>query len=153
MSKLLDGLKMAGDKIPDNRRDGYNKKYRLRDGIMSAFAVFFFQHPSLLHFQRAMKERRKRSNLETLFGVAKIPSDNQIRTFLDDIEPDVLSEVFAQALQIADEDGALHPYRVLDGGVLIALDGLWHYSSRKIHCEGCLHRSHDGETTYYTPLS
>ncbi|MDR1637956.1 MAG: hypothetical protein LBR93_11540, partial [Treponema sp.] len=53
----------------------------------SAFAVFFFLHPSLLDFQRAMKERRKRNNLETLFGVTAIPSDNQIRTLPDGIEP------------------------------------------------------------------
>jgi hypothetical protein len=35
---------------------------------MCAFAVFFFLYPSLLHFQRAMKAKRRRSNMETLFG-------------------------------------------------------------------------------------
>jgi hypothetical protein len=150
LGKLLDSLEAAGEQIPEVRRAGGNLKYRLLDGIKSAFAVFFFLHPSLLDFQRAMKERRKRSNLETLLGVMEIPSDNQIRTLLDGIEPSVLGGVFERNLLRAEEAGLLEGYRVLDGGMLLALDGLWHYSSRKIHCERCLHAtSKSGETTYY----
>jgi hypothetical protein len=40
---------------------------------MCAFAVFFFLYPSMLHFQRAMKAKRRRNNPETLFGVSGIP--------------------------------------------------------------------------------
>jgi hypothetical protein len=121
----------------------------LLDGIKSAFAVFFFQHPSLLDFQRAIKERKKRNNVETLFGVKEIPSDNQIRTLLDGIKPESLGEVFERTLRIADEGGTIKPYRVLDGGVLLALDGLWYYSSQEVCCEHCLHRRHGEEITYY----
>jgi hypothetical protein len=148
-SRLLDSLEMVGEQIPDRRRAGGNLKYRLLDGIKCAFAVFFFLHPSLLDFQRAMKERRKRDNLETLFRVGEIPSDNQIRTLLDGVEPSVMGSVFERNLRIAEEAGLLEGYRVLDGGVLLALDGLWYYSSREIHCEHCLHKTNgEGETTY-----
>ena len=146
---MLGSLEAAGEQIPDGRRAGGNRKYRLLDGIKSAFAVFFFLHPSLLDFQRAMQERRKRNNLETLFGVMEIPSDNQIRTLLDGIEPSALGEVFESALRIAEEAGILEQYRVLDGGVLLALDGLWYYASKEIHCGQCLHTTgKNGETTY-----
>ena len=148
-SKLLGSLQAAGDKLPDKRHIGRNLKYRLLDGIMSAFAVFFFQHPSLLDFQRAMKEKRKRSNAETLFGAMRIPSDNQIRTLLDGICPSSLAEVFERNLRIADAADAIKPYRILDGGVLLALDGLWYYSSQEIRCEHCLHKTQEGVTTYY----
>jgi hypothetical protein len=121
----------------------------LLDAIKSAFAVFFFLHPSLLDFQKAMKKRKKRNNVETLFGAFKIPSDNQIRTLLDGIAPESLGEAFQGTLRTAEEAGAIKPYRVLDGGVLLALDGLWYYSSQEIHCEHCLSRSHGEETTYY----
>ena len=87
-NKLLNSLEAVGDTIPDWRQSRGNLKYRLIDGIKSAFAVFFFQHPSLLDFQRAVKERKKRNNVETLFGATKIPSDNQIRTLLGDIGPE-----------------------------------------------------------------
>src|SRR4029453_13535467 len=45
--------------------------------LMSAFARLFFQHPSLLEYQRRMKERTGQSNLERVFGVKAIPSDTQ----------------------------------------------------------------------------
>ena len=149
-SRLLGNLEAVGEHIPDGRRAGGNLKYRMLDGIKSAFAVFFFLHPSLLDFQRTMQERRKRNNLETLFGVREAPSDNQIRTLLDGIEPSLLGEVFERDLRIAEEAGILEQYRVLDGGVLLAMDGLWYYASKEIHCEHCLHAtSKNGETTYY----
>jgi hypothetical protein len=149
-SKLLGSLEAVGEHIPDLRRAGGNLKYRLLDAIKSAFAVFFFLHPSLLDFQRAMKERRKRNNVETLFGAGEIPSDNQIRTLLDGIEPLAMGEVFERNLRIADGAGIIEGYRVLDGGVLLALDGLWYYSSKEVRCEHCLHATDPkGGTTYY----
>jgi hypothetical protein len=147
--KLLCNLKAVSGKIPDGRRSGGNLTYQLLDAVISAFVVFFFQHPSLLDFQKSMKRRRKRNNVETLFGEVAIPSDNQIRTLLDGIEPGSLSDVFNNSVRIADTAGAIAPYRVLDGGVLLALDGLWYYSSEEIHCKHCLHRSHEGTTMYY----
>ena len=70
-NKLLSSLEAVGDTILDQRQSGGNLKYRLLDGIKSAFAVFFFLHPSILDFQRAMKKRKKRNNVETLFGVTE----------------------------------------------------------------------------------
>jgi hypothetical protein len=78
-----------------------------------------------------MKERRKRDNLETLFGAGQIPGENQIRTLLDGIDPPVMGGVFERNLRMADEAGIIGQYRVLDRGVLLALDGLWRYSSRE----------------------
>ena len=148
-AKMLRSLDAVVGAIPDQRRSGGNLTYRLLDAVKSAFVVFFFLHPSLLDFQRTMKKRKKRNNVETLFGAFDIPSDNQIRTLLDGIEPGSLREVFSRNLRIADEAGAIKPYRVLDGGVLMALDGLWYYSSQEIQCEHCLHKTRAGETTYY----
>jgi hypothetical protein len=49
---------------------------------MSAFAVFYFQHPSMLNFQKAMEEKEKRNNLKSLFGVENIPETDQVRKIL-----------------------------------------------------------------------
>jgi len=49
----------------------------------------------------------------------------------------------------AEERGALDSYRVLDEGVLIALDGVWYHSSEKISCKRCLHVTKGDRTTYY----
>jgi hypothetical protein len=69
--KLID-LDEAGEGVPDRRNREHNFKIEYRDAIKSTEAVFFFQHPSLLSFQRAMQERKKRNNAETLFGVKEI---------------------------------------------------------------------------------
>jgi hypothetical protein len=105
-------------------------RYAVADFMKCAFAVFFFQHQSLLDFQRRMKERVSRNNLETVFGVSEIPTDTKIRTVMDQIEPGQLGPVFHTTLKTADEAHLLEGYRVLDGGVLIALDGVW-YMGRK----------------------
>jgi hypothetical protein len=143
-------LEAVGEKIPDLRRAGGNRKYRLLDGLKCAFAVFFFMHPSLLDFQRAMQGRRKRNNVETLFGVTGIPRGNQIRKPLDGVYPKVMGEAFGNNLLAAEEAGALDGYRVLEGGVLLALDGVRYHSSKEISCKHCLHMTDkNGETNYY----
>ena len=147
--KLLHSLEKKGDTLPDSRNTEHNFWYSIRDALTCAFGVFFFQHPSMLDYQRQMQKKRRRTNMKTIFGVHKIPSDTQIRTLIDRIAPDTFGGIFNEILQRADEYKVLDSYRVLDGGVLIALDGVWYHSSQKIHCKRCLHKSKDGITTYY----
>jgi len=142
-------LARKGDSLPDGRRSGHNLSYRLSDALICAFCIFFFQHPSALAFQRQMQEKRRRNNIASIFGVEEIPSDTQIKTLLDRIEPDAFGGVFDDSLRAAEERGALDSYRVLDDGVLIALDGVWYHSSEKISCKRCLHVTKGDRTTYY----
>ena len=147
--KVLNSLEQQGDTLPDSRNTAHNFWYSIREALTCAFGVFFFQHPSLLDYQWQMQKQRKRSNMESIFGVRKIPSDTQIRTLLDRIAPDTFGGLFNETLQRADAYKVVDRYRVLDGGVLIALDGVWYHSSQKIHCKRCLHKSKDGVTMYY----
>ena len=146
---MLNNLEEAGGGISDTRREGFDLKYQLSDALKCAMSVFFFQHPSMLDFQVRMKQKWKRSNLETMMKVKEIPSNVQITTLLDGISPDSVSGVFNRNLQEVDAWGCLQDFRCLDGGVLLALDGLWYFSSEQIHCEHCLHKTKDGVTTYY----
>ena len=68
--------------LPDRRR-GKNRQYTMADIGVAAFSVFFMQSPSLLAHQRQLEEGHGRSNCASLFGIAKIPSDNHIRDMLD----------------------------------------------------------------------
>ncbi len=70
--------------------------YTLPDTLMSGFALLFFQHPSLLQFQRAMEKKRQRCNSQTIFGVHAIPSDTQLREILDGVAPESLRKVLPQ---------------------------------------------------------
>jgi hypothetical protein len=87
--------------------------------------------------------------METLFKVKAIPCDNEIRSLLDGVEPDSFREVFSKDLALAAREEVVDRYRVLDGGVLLALDGTWYFASQKVHCTHCLHKRKNGETTYY----
>jgi hypothetical protein len=71
-----------------------------------------------------MKAKRRRNNMETLFGVSEIPCDNRIRELTGSIEPGALSGVFTDNLRTVAvaEAGILKEYRVLDGGVLSATE-------------------------------
>jgi len=150
----LGALAEAAGQLPDKREKSNALKYEMRDIVMSAFAVFYFQHPSLLNFQEAMKEKRKRSNLETLFGVTRIPKADQVRNILDEVEPAGLHFAFDKALEVTRESGILESYRVLNGTIPVAMDGVWYFSSNEIHCDHCLtmeQKTKEGgaETLYY----
>jgi len=150
LDTLLGSLRDCLDGFPDKRR-GINTTYLMGDIGMAAFSVFFMQSPSFLAHQRQFEAGHGRSNATSLFGLARIPSDNHIRDMLDPAAPALLHPVFAAALdQIRQIDGGLDLFRRLDGHVLIALDGTEYHGSRKIHCPYCSTRLRGkGETEYY----
>jgi hypothetical protein len=154
LTRLIGSLDKAAGKLPDKRKPSNATKFRLADALKTALAVFYLLHPSLLSFQKAMRQKHKRDNLETLFGVKEIPSSDQIKNILDDIEPSGLEEVFDYGLKEAKRHGVYGQYRVLDGEMPVACDGTGYFSSQDIGCPHCLtmtHEKKDGtkETTNY----
>ena len=77
-------------------RAAEQRRYSLRDPCMSGFAMRFFHHPRLLQFHRAMEKKRRRCNLQTIFGVQEIPSDTQMRDSLDGGEGEAVRGVLPQ---------------------------------------------------------
>jgi len=63
-------------------------------------------------------------NAQSLFGVHKIPSDNQIRTIVDPIGLVNLFAVFKQIYFVLKNKGYLKQYEVLNGQLLIPLSRL-----------------------------
>jgi hypothetical protein len=121
--------------------------YSLHDTLMSGFALMFFQHASLLEFQRKMQHRRGRCNLETLFGVHEVPSDTQMREILDRIPPEwlrpLLPALFAKVRRAgwATEFKSTVPSGYQQGDYYSAmLDGSDYFHSTNIQCSGCLQR-------------
>jgi len=119
--------------------------YSLHDTLMSGFALLFFQHPSLLRFQRAMKQKRRRCNLETIFGVHEVPSDTQMREILDGVDPEVLRAVLPQWWEKVRRAGwggrfttTLPTGQQQGTYYTVALDGSEHFHSTKIQCPHCL---------------
>jgi len=97
-------------KIPDSRAIE-RVKYSLHDTLMSAFAMMFFQHPSLLQFQERMKQKRGRRNLETIIAVKEAPSDTRMREILDQVEPESLRRQLPELFEDVRRAGWANQYK------------------------------------------
>jgi hypothetical protein len=113
------------------RREGFNLTYTFADAIKSAFGIFLFQHLSMLGYQESLERGNQRKNAENILNVKEIPCNNQITRLVDEVEPEGFDENFKRGIEQADRYGVLDQYRVLDGGVLIAVDGVWFQSSER----------------------
>ena len=142
-------LKEIADDFPD-KRTGKNMQYQMSDFVMSAFSVFFMQSASFLEGQRRLHEMTGNDNLESLFGVKKLPEDTQIRKQLDNIPPEELFPIWKDMYQLLYRKKLLNLFTGYNGNYLIAIDGTEYFSSTKIHCAHCNTKtSRDGEIRYF----
>jgi hypothetical protein len=134
LEELLSELKEVCAGLEDKRR-GAGYLYTMAD--LAAFSVFFMQSPSFLGHQRALAAGHGRSNCQTLFGMAAIPSDNHIRQMLDGNAPGAFDGLFMKALETVAAADGFSAFQRLGDRLLIALDGTEPYCSRKIGCPQC----------------
>src|SRR5258708_6316064 len=108
------------------------------------------QSESFLSYQRSLEEGRKTSNCHTLFGMAKIPTDNHIRSMLDPVHPSHLQSSFDQVIATLRARGGMKEFERLGGRALIALDGTEYFCSQKLGCPQCQTRKRsNGKTEFY----
>ena len=138
------------EQLPDHRKPGPNTRYSIKDAALSAFSVFHMQSPSFLDHQKHLQRTKGRNNARTQLGIETIPCDNQTRNLLDPFRPTYLDGAYLEVFEGLEERGLLSTFRVLDGQLLVALDGTQYYSSNNIHCQNCLSRqTSNGQTNYY----
>jgi hypothetical protein len=143
--------------VEDDARAADQLSYSLPDTLMSGFAVMFFQHPSLLQFQRAMEKKRQRCNLQTLFGVHEVPSDTQMREILDEVKPETLRGVLPQLWEKVRRAGWGGRFTTtLPSGehqgtyYTVALDGSEYFRSTTIQCPHCLRQTDPQGRVHYS---
>lgn len=148
-ANLLKALHEAITEIDDPRQSSNATKYKVKDAVLGAFSVFVMQCESFLEHQRQMQTRKGRDNAQSIFGLDKIPTNNQIRNILDGIKASSLFVVFWWVYKTLKVGGFLEAYRRL-GNLLIVLDGTEYFSSKQISCEHCSSRSHkNGNVTNF----
>jgi len=137
--------------LPDQRKPSPNTKYALSDAVNSAMSIFFMQSQSFLAHHQAMSgKKRGKQNLQTLFEVENVPSDNQIRNLLDPLPPTEFAPQFEWIWQELSRLGGLEMYKTSLNTRLIALDGMVYHSSTEISCACCSTRQdRSGKTHYY----
>ena len=144
-SNLYKVVREGMGKIKDWR--GEQAGIKLRDALLSGFALFSLKDPSLLSFD---ERREKPENLRSIYGIEQIPSDTQMRTILDEVEPEQLRQVYKAMFEELEQGKVLEGYKYLGGHYLLSIDGSGYFSSKTIHCENCLEKHlRNGETIYH----
>jgi hypothetical protein len=155
LEAMIDLLSESFAGLPDTRRPD-RVDYSLHDTLMSGFAMMFFQHASLLEFQRQMQQRRGRCNLETIFGVHEVPSDTQMREILDGVPPELLRQVLPGLFAKVRRAGWAKDFTsTVTSGFhqgdfyTTMLDGSDYFHSTKVQCPGCLQRTDTGGEVHF----
>ena len=119
----------------------------LVDGLQSGFALFSLKEPSLLAFDERREEPK---NLHTVYGIEQIPSDTQMRTILDEVEPEKLRPVYKEIFRQVQRGKELKAYQIMGKHYLLSLDGTGYFSSKQIYCSNCLVKKlRNGERLYH----
>jgi len=123
----------------------------MADVLMSAFAMFSLKDPSLLAFD---KRRCNDHNLKSIYNIQNIPCDTQMRTILDDVDPEALRPMFRDVFRQLQRGKVLEPMAFFKGCYLLSLDGTGYFLSEKIHSNSCLEKVNrkTGEITYYQQI-
>jgi hypothetical protein len=124
----------------------------MRDAGLAAFSTLFMQSPSFLSHQQLMQTQRGFNNARMVFGIERIPTDNQIRAQLDPVAPTAIGPAFERALEYAREQGAIESFRTKEGHLLGVLDGTEYFRSTAIHCPQCSHTERANSPTEYSHM-
>lgn len=147
-ANLISFLSSTLEALPDPRK-GKNISYSMLDFAMSAFATFHCQSPSFLAHQHLMQQAHDFNNATTVFGVNELPTDNQIRNVLDEVDPQLLHPIYQRTFAYLQEQGQVESFRSFANTLLVALDGTGYFSSESIHCKSCsVARHRDGRVSY-----
>lgn len=124
-----------------------NVEIPLEDALMSAFAMFSLKDPSLLAFDA---RRQTKGNLKQVYGIEHIPSDTQMRTILDGVNPEATRPIYKKVFQSLQRGKVLEKMLFMGKYYLLSVDGTEYFQSEKIHCVDCLekHYKRSGKTIY-----
>lgn len=124
-------------------------KISLPDALMSAFAMFSLKDASLLAFEH--RRIAEEHNLNSIYGIKKIPCDTRMRTRLDEVDPDFIRSTHKAVFNRAQRGKVLEEMVFMEGCYLVSVDGTGYFSSEKLHSPFCMEKksSKTGKSVYY----
>jgi hypothetical protein len=144
---LIDGFKQALVDQADNRSKPHSL-YTLEDAALSGLACMFYKSEDMLKFQKSLKNKYHRNNLETQFGVVHTPADTQMRELIAALDPTSFADVFKEYQTRLQRSKYLSRFQ-FQGEYLAVIDGTQYHCSEKISCPDCLTRTkRNGEIEY-----
>jgi hypothetical protein len=128
-------------------RDG-NQSYSQVDALKSGFSIYSLKSPSLLSFQK--RSTVEDNNLNKVYGIGKIPSDNGLRKILDNVDPKEVRQGFNKTFKYLKKEKILTGFKSWQNHLVLSIDGVEHFCSKKVSCPKCMSRNHrDGTTSFY----
>jgi hypothetical protein len=134
------------DQLGDHR--AANCSYRLSDILMSGFAMFSLKYPSLLQFETQTQVEQQ--NLQQLYGIEKLCTDSQLRKVLDKLDAKGLKALQVENFKELSRLGIVKAYRTYGDFLLVAVDGVTHFESNKVHCPACIEKHHQDRSVSYS---
>ena len=102
-------VRQSFNDIDDKRR---NPLISLPDAAMSALAVYSLKIPSLLKFEELKRnDAKKIQNIKNIYSIKNVPSDTQMRTILDPINPEALRPAFKNIFRELQTKKKLEPFK------------------------------------------
>lgn len=148
LKPLIEGFKKSAfEGYTEDRRQN-SIQYSSEDTALSVLACMFYKSASLLRFQRMLKKRFYKSNLETQFDVKEVPCDNQIRPIIGSIPSEQFSPVFKNYFSRLQRGKQLKKFS-FHGKYLVAIDATQYYTSEETSCSECLtQKKRNGKIEY-----
>jgi hypothetical protein len=147
---LLKTIRTCFDGIADHRTQ--SAVTSLGEALMAGFAVFSLKYPSLLEFDKGVREGTIDHNLRTLYGIKNAPCDTQLRTILDPVSPEALYPAFQAVHQQIQRQRGLEEFAFVDDHYLLLVDGTGQFASSKISCPECCVKNTRAGPQYYHQL-
>jgi hypothetical protein len=145
VDSLISNLRTRFDKFIDKRAK--NSSVSLTDILISGYAIFSLKYSSLLQFE--LQNKIERENLLNLFSITKTCNDSQMRVVLDEVDPDDLRSFYPENFKELERLGITKEYEFWKKYLVVAIDGVSYFESKKIHCDCCLEKKHkDGTISY-----
>jgi len=149
---LVSKVQQSVSNILDHRST--KPEFPLADVIMSGFAMFSLKDPSLLSFMENYPTRKE--NLEQIYKIEAVPSEQGFRKILDPVNPDELLNTFQSILSDEKVVEVINNHKCftsLGGYTAIAVDGTGYYCSNTTNCPHCLVKKLKGGPQYYHQLA
>lgn len=134
------------ESLPDPRNRVIGQS--IADICQAGFAMFHLKFSSLLEFDSQTVYQRE--NLKSVYGLREVCSDTQMRRMIDQIDPTPFLERIAQIVrQDFYRVGGRRQFQVLDGRLVLSLDGVEHFRSTRVHCQACLTKDSKSQGRVY----
>jgi hypothetical protein len=135
--------------VPEHRQILEKVVISIHDAMLSGLACMFFQDPSLLEFQKRMNDARHKNNLQSMFDVAVIPKETQMRSIIDEVPSHHFGKVFKRFYDCLQRGKYLERFQIFSRMYYVPMDGSQFFSSGHINCPHCLTKEHViGSKTY-----